>query len=111
MTIKKLRYTGGKNSPKELFFVNLYSPNMRVSAGVRDWIIPHSHVLIETKENGDFVIIPSNDHENYKFSIINGNGKFSCSALVHAMNIKERVRIPCEKMEDGSILCKASTVK
>lgn len=111
MKIKKLRYTGEKTSPKELFFVNLHAPNMRVSAGVRDWIVPYTHVLIETKANGDFVIIPSNDNENYKFSIINGHGKFSCSGLIHAMHIKERVRIPCEKLPDGSILCKASTVK
>ena len=111
MKINKLRYTGKKSSPKELFFVNLHATNMRVSAGVRDWIVPYTHVLIETKENGDFLIIPSNDHEGYKLTIANGHGKFSCSGLLHAMHIKERVRIPCEKMANGSILCKASIVK
>lgn len=111
MVIKKHRYTGRSTSPKELFFVNLHAPTMQVSAGVRDWIAPYNHVIFETKSNGDFVIIPSNENENYKFSIINGQGKISCSGLIRAMHIKERVRIPCEKLADGSILCKASTVK
>ena len=111
MVIKKMKYSGLSSSPKELFFVYLHAPNMRVSAGVRDWIIPHKKVILETKANGDFVILPTDDKEGYAFSVINGTGKFCCSGLLNALRIRERIRIPCEKQSDGSILCKASAVK
>lgn len=111
MIVKKKKYMGIHSSEKELFYVYLHRPNMRVNAGVRDWILPYKNVYLDTSENGDFYIIPTENKDGYKLTIANGVAKFSCCGLLAEMDIKERVRIPCEKMSNGSILCKASVVR
>lgn len=111
MIVKKKQYTGIHSSDKELFYVRLSRPNMTLNAGVRDWVLPRRYVFLDTKENGDFVIIPTDKETGYKLTIVNGQTKFSCCGLLAEMEVKQRVRIPCEKRSDGTILCKASKVK
>ena len=111
MKVKKKKYMGIHRSEKELFYVYLRRPNISLNAGVRDWVLPHKYVHLETCENGDFYLIPTESEEGYKVSITNGQAKFSCCGLLAEMSVIERVRIPCEKLRDGKILCKASTVK
>jgi hypothetical protein len=111
MKVQKKKYMGIHRSQKEQFYVYLCRPSIRLNAGVRDWVLPCKYVFLETCENGDFCLIPTENIEGYKVSITNGQAKFSCCGLLAEMNVIERVRIPCEKLNDGKILCKASTVK
>lgn len=96
---------------KEMLFVYINDPNMNIYSAVREWILPRTHVYLKTADNGDFYLIPTDNTDGYKLNICKGRTSISARALLRKTNIKTRVRIPCEKMEDGSILCKASTVK
>ena len=96
---------------KEIFFVYIARPNLSMNAGVRDWILPYKYVFLDIKDNGDFVMIPTNDESGYKLTITNGHAQFSCCGLLSQIDVKQKIRIMCEKQNDGTILCKASTVK
>ncbi len=107
MIINKQIYIGKPNK-EEKYFLRLCNPCVLFSAGVRDWIMPHTNVYIDVMENGDFVIIPTSNECGYKITICNGQAKISCRGLLRAMPVKMNARIYCKKVEDGKILCMAS---
>ena len=96
------------NWRKELYYVSVSKPNMTIFSAVRDLILPHSYVFIRVEENGDFSLIPTDDPDGYKLSIFKGSTRISACGLLSELNLRQRVRIRCEKKPDGSILCKSS---
>ena len=106
--VKKNKNRGKCTAHEQLRYVYISKPNMSIYSAVRDLILPHGYVFIKIEKNGDFLLIPTDNPEGYKLSICKGSTKISACGLLSELNVRQRVRIRCDKQSDGSIICKAS---
>lgn len=92
-------------------FARITGRAVALNATVRNWILPFRHIIVSIENNGDVLLTPTNDENEYKLTVINSMTRFSALGLLADSNIPTGIRIPCEKTEEGKIIIKVSEVK
>lgn len=78
--------------------------NLKLSAGVRDYILPHRFVKFEIGD--DYIcIIPTDESSDYVMTLSNNNQASVCYAkMQHFIEIPQGVRIKCIPEKGGSLM-------
>lgn len=96
----------GRQTVKREMFVTRNRNQLNCSSGVRDLILPHKYVRIELDEEQNIVFTPSDDPNDYSAVMNNYQMKIGICALKNLVKINNGIRMYCEELRDGRILCK-----
>ena len=88
-------------------FVTWTSNGLYISAGLRDWIEPYHYLAIAIDENDNIVLTPTNNTNQYTVvKGAKGQTQVSCYGLLHYFSSRCGKRMPCERLDNGAILCR-----
>lgn len=101
---------GKRNIPNPPFFARS-GHILTLSTQASKYLLPHKYVEIY-KDKQDIVLIPSDNHEEFRAYESKGRIIISGRTVVSQIDIPEGKRFPCIKQEDGTIrVCLSEEVK